>query len=153
MPELQLLIHTDANGQERLRNMAEEYGVKADIHGYVSIDEVPELYRKSSICLVFSNKATGDGPKGMMTTKFFEIAGSEKPLLLVRSDEAHLAEAIRNTNTGLAAENKEEIIRFIREKYSEWLQHGFTHQPINKDAVSLFNREVESAQFEQLLLS
>ena len=89
----------------------------------------------------------------MMTTKFFEIAGSEKPLLLVRSDEAHLAEAIRNTNTGLAAENKEEIIRFIREKYSEWLQHGFTHQAINKEAVSLFNREVESAQFEQLLLS
>ena len=153
MPELQLLIHTDANGQERLRNMTTKYGVKADIHGYVSIDEVPELYRKSSICLVFSNKATGDGPKGMMTTKFFEIAGSEKPLLLVRSDEAHLAEAIRNTNTGLAAENKEEIIRFIREKYSEWQQHGFTHQPINKDAVSLFNREVESAQFEQLLLS
>ena len=153
MPELQLLIHTDANGQERLRDMAIKYGVKADIHGYISIDAVPELYRKSSICLVFSNKAEGDGPKGMMTTKFFEIVGSEKPLLLVRSDEAHLAEAIRKTNAGLAAENKEQIIRFIREKYSEWKQHGFTHQPINKNVVSLFNREVESAQFEQLLLS
>ena len=153
LPKLQLLIHTDAKGQERLREMTSKYGIKADIHGYISIDAVPELYRKSSICLVFSNKAVGDGPKGMMTTKFFEIVGSEKPLLLVRSDEAHLAEAIRQTNAGLAAENKEEIIRFIRDKYSEWQQHGFTHQAINKEAVSLFNREVESAQFEQLLLS
>lgn len=153
MPELQLLIHTDTQGQQRMRMLAEQYGIGdiADIQGYVGIDEVPALYRKSSICVVLSNKADADGPKGMMTTKFFEIIGTEKPLLLVRSDEAHLAAAIRETNAGVAATEVQEVANFIREIYGQWKKQGYTRQAVNRQAVGLFNREIESRQFEQLL--
>lgn len=153
MPELELLIHTDPQGQQRFKQMAQAYGIThiCRISGYVDIDTIPQLYRESSICVVLSNKATDDGPKGMMTTKFFEIVGTEKPLLLVRSDEAHLAQAVEQTNAGLAAVSTDEVIAFIREKYQEWKQNGYTHQPVRREVVRLFNRETESAQFEEIL--
>ena len=84
--------------------------------------------------------------------ELFEIVGTEKPLLLVRSDEAHLEAAIRETNAGAAARTTDEAITFIREVYQQWKVQGYTHQAVNKAAVQLFNREAESAQFEQLLL-
>lgn len=154
MPELLFTVHTDEKGRETLRQLVRQYGIadRAEINGYVSIDVVPGLYRESSICVVLSNKAYGAGPKGMMTTKFFEIVGTEKPLLLVRSDEAHLEAAIRETNAGAAARTTDEAIAFIREVYQQWKVQGYTHQAVNKAAVQLFNREAESAQFEQLLL-
>lgn len=155
MPELQLLIHTDPQGQQRMGALAKSYGISnlTDIQGYVGIDTVPELYRKSSVCVVLSNKADAEGPKGMMTTKFFEIIGTEKPLLLVRSDEAHLAAAIQQTNAGVAATEVGQVVAFLREVYSQWKQQGYTHQNVDQQVVSLFNREMESAQFERLLSS
>lgn len=154
IPELRLTVHTNDKGRETLRQLVLQYGIadRAEIDGYVGIDAVPDLYRGSSICVVLSNKADGAGPKGMMTTKFFEIVGTEKPLLLVRSDEAHLEAAIRETNAGAAARTTDEAIAFIREVYQQWKVQGYTHQAVNKAAVQLFNREAESAQFEQLLL-
>jgi len=153
MPELRLLIHTDPVGQERMRLLAMQYGLSGmtDVKGYVGIDAVPDLYRRSSVCVVLSNKADAEGPKGMMTTKFFEIIGTEKPLLLVRSDEAHLAEAIRATNAGLAATDTAQVVGFLRKVYAQWREQGYTHQDVNQSVVSLFNREMESAQFEQIL--
>lgn len=155
IPELELLIHTDSQGQQRMRALAAQYGISdiTEIHGYVGIDAVPELYRKSSVCVVLSNKADAEGPKGMMTTKFFEIVGTEKPLLLVRSDEAHLAGAIRATNAGVAATTAEEAKQFILDAYSQWKQHGYTHQPVNSTAAKAFNREITSADFERIFIS
>ena len=85
-----------------------------------------------------------------MGTKFYEILGVEKPCLCLNSDEECLADAIRDTNAGLAATNVEEVKRFILDKYHEWQQNGYTHQEvINKEQ---FTRQHEAQQFEKLFL-
>lgn len=113
----------------------------------IPITAVGDEIRKSSICLVL----TGKNAHGMMTTKFFEALGCEKPVLCIPSDNGVLAETIRSTNAGIASDNEEDIKNFIIEKYNEWKNIGFTHQTVvNKEQ---FSRLHQAQQFEQLFLS
>ncbi|MGN0235014.1 MAG: glycosyltransferase [Paludibacteraceae bacterium] len=112
----------------------------------IPITAVGDEIRRSSICIVLTNKSA----KGMMTTKFYESLGCEKPILCVPSDESVLAITIQNTNAGIATENVEEIKQFILEKYHEWQVNGYTHQEVrNKEQ---FSREYQARQFEELFL-
>ena len=86
----------------------------------------------------------------MMTTKFYEALGCEKPVLCVPSDESVLAATIRDTNAGIATDNKEEIKQFILEKYHEWQANGYTHQEVRHKEQ--FSREYQARQFEELFL-
>ena len=145
-----LLIHTDTDGQRLLKRLITGYnlGSHTIIGGYIPQDEVLDIYRKSSILLVFTNKASDKNVHGLMTTKFFEALGVEKPVLCVRSDEECLAQVISDTNAGLAATNAEEIKSFIIDKYNEWRQNGFTRQQVrNKQS---FSRQQQCRQFEAL---
>ena len=83
-----------------------------------------DAIRQSSILLVLTNERT----HGMLTTKFYEALGCEKPILCVPSDKGSLAELIAYTNAGIATDDIEDIKAFIRERYEEWQQKGFTRQ-------------------------
>lgn len=112
----------------------------------IPLSAVGDELRRSSIALVLTNP----NAKGMMTTKFFEALGCEKPVLCTPSDNGLLAQTIRETNAGLAATNVKEVKAFILEKYQEWLQNGFTRQAvINKEQ---FSRQKQAQQFEQLFI-
>ena len=127
LPNLELNIHT---------------------HEYqpIPLDKVGDELRHSSIVLVLTNPNT----KGIMTTKFYEAFGCEKPVLCTPSDNGLLAQTIRQTNAGLASSDINEIKEFIIEKYREWQQNGYTRQAvINKEQ---FSREKQAQQFEQLFL-
>ncbi len=118
---------------------------------YIPRAELIQVLHESSILLVLTNKVSDKGPHGIMTTKFFEALGVEKPVLCVRSDEDCLAEAIQQTNAGIAATTVEETADFILEKYNEWKEKGYTHQEVrNKE---LFTRQNQAIQFDQLLRS
>jgi len=125
-----LEVHTSDIGIAALNSLSEQYGLKekCNIGGFVPNDEVLNIMRGSSILLVFSNKASDMTCHGMMTTKFFEALGVEKPVLCVRSDEECLSKVIKETNAGLAATEIGQIKDFVREKYLEWKEKGFTRQ-------------------------
>ena len=108
-------------------------------------EQVADEIRRCSILLVLTNPTA----HGMMTTKFYEAFGCEKPILCVPSDEGLLAQVIREKNAGLASGDKEEIQAFIQEKYAEWKQNGFTHQAVRDKEV--FSRETEAEQMEKIL--
>ena len=113
-------------------------------HQPIPLDRVGDELRQSSIAIVLTNPET----HGMMTTKFFEALGCEKPILCVPSDNGLLAKTIRETNAGLASSDINEIKEFILDKYHEWQKKGFTRQAvINKEQ---FSREKQAQQFEQL---
>ena len=115
-------------------------------HQPIPLDRVGDELRQSSIAIVLTNPET----HGMMTTKFYEALGCEKPILCVPSDNGLLAKTIRETNAGLASSDINEIKEFILEKYHEWQKKGFTRQAvINKEQ---FSREKQAQQFEQLFL-
>lgn len=116
-------------------------------HNTIPITSVGTELRKSSMAVVLTNPSA----KGMMTTKFFEALGCEKPILCVPSDEGCLAQTMRDTHAGIATSDIGEIKAFILDKYHEWQQNGYTHQPvINKEQ---FSRQHQAEQFEQLFLS
>lgn len=115
-------------------------------HNSLSINEIGDTIRRCSIMLVLTNPAA----HGMMTTKFYEALGCEKPILCLPSDEGCLKEVMEETNVGLASGDVEEIKRFILDKYAEWKQHGYTHQAVRDTAR--FSRQYQAKQLETLLL-
>lgn len=120
-------------------------GAKAIIHEYVPISEVPDFLHQSSILLVLTHSQA----KGMMTTKFFEALGVEKPVLCIPSDKGCLAEVIHDTNAGIATDNIQTIRQFILNKYTEWKENGYTRQHVLN--TKPFSRQYQAKQFEALL--
>ena len=151
---LKVKWYTNDAGQKQIQLLAQQYHVShyMEYHNYVPPTEVPALLHSSAILLVLTNRADISGAHGIMTTKFFEALGVEKPVLCVRSDEECLAQVIKETNAGLAGTNAEEVADFILEKYDEWKTKGFTRQAVDQAQKRLFTRQYQAQQFEQLLL-
>ena len=112
----------------KVQQIADELNIPLDIHtpqlNPVAHDRIGDVIRQSCIMLVLTNTHT----HGMLTTKFYEALGCEKPVLCVPSDKGALAELIRYTNAGIATDDERQIKEFIQNKYAEWQQNGFTRQ-------------------------
>lgn len=145
-PQIRLIWYTNADVHSQISKLAQQHNLTTPliINNYVPNNEIPNLLNQSSIILVLTNK----GNRGIMTTKFFEAIGVEKPILCVRSDEGCLAQTIKETNAGLAATNVEEVKEFILYHYNEWLQNGYTH--INITNKEQFSRQNQAIQFEKI---
>ena len=123
-----------------------ELNIHTPDHLPIPLNLVGDELRHSSIAIVLTNPAA----KGMMTTKFFEALGCEKPILCTPSDNGLLAQTIRDTHAGLASSDIQEIKAFILEKYQEWEQHTYTRQ--NVVGKEQFSRFKQAQQFEQLFI-
>ena len=153
-PELRVAWYTDEAGKARVTRWANETDTAAlmDFYPFVPTDAIPQVLHQSSIVLVASRKSSAKGPHGIMTTKFFEALGVEKPVLCVPSDEECLAQVIRDTHTGVAASEIEDIKRFILDRYKEWKTKGFTRQAVDAEQKKRFTRHYQAQQFEQLIM-
>ncbi len=107
--------------------------------------EIGDAIRRSSIMLVLTDIHT----HGMLTTKFFEALGCQKPILCVPSDQGELAELMDWSHAGLASEDPEEIKAFIIDRYKEWQTKGFTRQ--NNLLWEILSREAQSEEIEKLI--
>lgn len=107
--------------------------------------EIGDAIRRSSIMLVLTDIHT----HGMLTTKFFEALGCQKPILCVPSDQGELAELMDWSHAGLASEDTEEIKAFIIDRYKEWQTKGFTRQ--SNLLWEILSREAQSEEIEKLI--
>ena len=137
---------------EKIKQVIEELrqpDIVLDIHtpkqNPVPHDKMGDAVRRSSIVLVLTNEHT----HGMLTTKFYEALGCEKPVLCVPSDNGSLAELIAYTNAGIATDDVEQIKQFITAQYNTWLQNGFTHQQTQHREE--FSRAYQTQKIEQLI--
>ena len=153
MEGLRVVWYTNKEGEQRVRAYADKYGIRCLMvyNNYVHPDEVPAILNRSSIVLVFSHPATKDGPHGIMTTKFYEALGVEKPVLCAPSDEECLAAVIEQTKAGLAARTPQEVAAFITNKYHEWQEQSFTRQAVNIEEKQHFARQVQAQRFEDYI--
>lgn len=144
--------YVDDASKEIITREAEKHGVMdfMDFKGYVPASDIPSVLNNSSVLLLLTNLAKEAGPKGIMTTKFFEALAVEKPVLCVRSDEDCLAQAINETNAGLAATHVEEVCHFLTSHYNGWKQKGHTSSAIDKKKLVRFSREEQAKQFIQI---
>ena len=135
--------------EEAVRELGKE-DIRLNIRqGGIPTDQVGDLIRSSSLMLVLTNKEA----KGMMTTKFYEALGCEKPVLCYPDDRGVLSAAIRATNAGIATDDKETVKAFILDRYNEWKNKGYTRQPVNPTEQSRFSRQFQAKQLENILLS
>lgn len=121
-----------------------------DFKDYVDNKYIPDLLNESSIALVLINKADDNGPKGIMTTKFFEYIGCERPVLLVPNDHGVLEKLITKTNIGCAANNADDVVNFIRQKFTEWEQKGYTTVNVDPELKNKFSRKEQANEFLQI---
>jgi glycosyltransferase involved in cell wall biosynthesis len=145
-PQIRLIWYTNTDIHSQISKLANQHNLTSPlvINNYVPNDEIPNLLNQSSIILVLTNK----GNRGIMTTKFFEALGVEKPILCVRSDENCLAQTIKETECGLAATNVEDIKEFILYYYNQWQKQGYTHVDVkNKEQ---FSRQNQALLFEKI---
>lgn len=145
-PQIRLVIYTDSNKHSEIKNLAKQYNITTPLilNNYIANNEIPNKLNESSIILVLTRKEN----KGIMTTKFFEALGVEKPILCVRSDEGCLAKVIKETESGLAATNVEEVKNFILHYYNQWQKKGYTHIEIK--GKEQFTRQNQALQFEEI---
>ncbi len=136
-----------------LRAEAEKAGVEAfmEYKGYVPAEAVPGVLNASSVLLLLTNKAAGAGPKGVMTTKFFESLAVEKPVLCIRSDEGCLEAAIRDARAGLAARSRKEVCDFLETYYREWKEKGYTCSRIRPEVLQTYSRREQAGMFAAIL--
>lgn len=150
---LQFKWYVNSFTQSKLEKWAKEYKIEPYMHyhAYVQPTEIPALLQKSSVLLVLSNTVAPQGPHGIMTTKFFEALGVEKPVLCVRSDQDCLAETIHETNAGLAAKEVEEIKAFLFNQFEFWHTNKYTHQSMNAEKVQHFSRNKQAQELAAIL--
>lgn len=149
---VRIVFHIESTMCDALNTMVQDLGIQdiCQIRGYVSRKKAQQILHNSAINVVLVQSETIDSSHGIMTTKFFEALGCEKPILCTPANTGCLVDTIRYTNAGIATDNKEEIKQFILEKYREWKANGYTHQEVQHKEQ--FSREYQARQFEELFL-
>jgi len=121
-----------------------------DFFDYVDYLDVPRILNESSVCLVLTNRSGNNGTNGILTTKFFEYLGAERPVLCVKSDEGILAETIISSNIGIAARTVDEAEDYINDKWIEWKIKGYTTAEVNREFKIHFSRKTQAGQFIEI---
>ncbi|MGM9760162.1 MAG: glycosyltransferase [Parabacteroides sp.] len=147
--------YVDADSEKIIRAEADKAGVAEfmEYKGYVPAKEIPQILNHSSVLLLLTNRSANNGPKGVMTTKFFEALATGRPILCVRSDEDCLENALQETEAGLAGRDVEHVCRFLLEKWTEWKTNGFTTNRTRQEGLELYSRKGQAAQFVHLFES
>ncbi len=132
--------------------MARELGVNdfCDFLDFISSSDVPRVLQAASMLLVLTNRSEGDGPKGTLTTKFFEYLAVDRPILCVRSDETDLEAAIRETHSGLAGRTVEEVYEFLKSKVLEWKANGYVKGTTDLAVLEKYSRVHQAEQFVEV---
>ncbi|MCM1532328.1 MAG: glycosyltransferase [Bacteroides sp.] len=150
--DFRICWHTDGDTMQFIKKEAEKYGIGdvTECSGYVPAEQVSALLNQASLLLQLANVSDAKGPKGVMTTKFFEALAVGKPLLLIPGDRSYLEELIRRYDCGLAATDVESVETFIENQYNKWKQTGSTQIGVHPEIARLFSREQQAGQFLQL---
>ena len=126
---------------EKVKQAIKDLDVVLEMHtpqnNPVPHTQLGDTIRQSSMMLVLTSPNT----HGMLTTKFYEALGCEKPVLCVPSDKGALAELITYTHAGIATEDSEQIKAFILTHYEAWKKNGYTRQATqHREEFTRFNQ-------------
>lgn len=150
--DFELVFHIEKGVVTALQEKVADIGIETicRIGAYIPQKEAQELFRKSAISVVLVEEEKEGGSHGIMTTKFFEALGAEKPIICSPAASGSLADTIRYTQSGIASNNVEEIADFIALHYAQWKEKGYTEQQIAHKEE--FARAYQAKQFEKILL-
>ena len=151
--DLEICFYTNNDTRNYITKVAQKYRIESffNFNDFVSAYKIPEILQKSSILLIISKKSTQNGPNGIMTTKFFEYLGTNRPVLLTESDQGCLEQVLTETKAGKASRTVDDACVYIKEKYFEWKEKGYTVGTADEKIVRKYSRRVQSNQFIKIL--
>lgn len=114
---LEIHWYTDPQSKQTLQQLLASYppcvGRLQKFFSMVPFEQVPALLGNASAILLLGNKETPHGPHGMVSTKLFEAMAMRRPILLVRSDEALVEQALQEYGDATAAREVDQVEEFL----------------------------------------
>jgi len=152
---LQLRWFVDENSKKNIQKIAQQFDIEEFIsfEKFVYKDKLLFEMNNSSILVVLCNAENVQNFSGIMTTKFFEYIGVNRPVLCTPNNNDELAETINAIGCGLVSSDVEEVENFILEKYAEWQKNGFTKGTVSEENREKFSRKNGAEFLEKLLIS
>ncbi|MDR1543316.1 MAG: hypothetical protein LBS50_02695 [Prevotellaceae bacterium] len=134
--------YSDKKSHQIIAKFAKKFNIcnSMSYQNFIPHENLPEKMNESSILLSLCNSKES-GVFGMMTTKFFEYIGANRPILCTPNNNDELAQTINSIGCGLASSNAAEVENFILEKYTEWQKNGFTQGSVSAENREKFSRK------------
>ena len=135
-----------------VKNIAESYHLSEfiEFHNFTAPENLPAELNNSSLLLVLCNSQNTKNYFGIMTTKFFEALGANRPVICIPDNNDNLSEVIKNTQCGLVSSDATEVERYLQDKFSEWQQTGLTTGLLSEETRLDFSRKKGAETLEKL---
>lgn len=145
----------DAQSKNVVRKIAESYHVAdlMEFHDFIPPELLPDEMNKSSILLVLVNAVETTNYFGIMTTKFFEALGTNRPVVCIPDNKDNLSELIQETYCGLVSSNAGEVEKYLLGKFQEWQNSGRTEGTLAEELRLDFSRKKGAETLENLFIN
>lgn len=145
----------DGRSEDVVKRIVAEYALEKymDYHAFVKQEELPDEMIQSSVLLILNNIPSEKRYFGIMTTKFFEAIGANRPVLSIPDNHDNLSQLVRETGCGLASSDAEEIGRFLMEKHAEWKRQGYVRGTVDEAVRMDYSRRKGAEMLERLIMN
>lgn len=156
LPTIPLVINwfVDEKSEQIIHSIAMEYGLEKYMHynAFVSPNEMITEMNKSAVLLTLSNIQTKQQYFGIMTTKFFESIGVNRPILCIPDNKDTLSELIMDSNCGLVSSDVSEIEKYLLANMAQWQKEGRTSGYLSDTERMNFSRRNGAEILENILM-
>lgn len=145
--------YVEPAGKDIVFTLAERYDVAdlMELHDFVKPQDLPQLMNRSSILLILCSTLAEKRFYGMMTTKFFEAMGCNRPVLCIPHPHDHLAELIEQNNCGLVGDELNEVCGFLEQHYTQWKAAGYVQGLLENEQRMQFSRLMGAQKLERII--
>lgn len=142
----------DKDSKNIVDKIAKECAVENFIEylDFIEPEKLSSEMNKSSVLLVLCNIESEIKYYGIMTTKFFEAVGTNRPVLCTPNNNDDLAHMIKEINCGLVSSDVSEIEDYVLNKYQEWERTGGTKAVLDEEIRMNFSRKKGAEILEKL---
>jgi hypothetical protein len=123
-----------------------------ECNDFISPEKLSEEMNKSAISLVLCNVESEKKYFGIMTTKFFEAVGTNRPVLCIPNNNDNLSRIIQETACGLVSSDVSEIEIFLSDKFAEWKKNNRVAGLLTDEVRMNFSRKKGAEILENLML-
>ena len=124
-----------------------------EFHNFIAPNALSDEMNKSSVLLVLCNARDTKNYFGIMTTKFFEALGTNRPVVCIPDNNDNLSHLIKETKCGLVSSDELEVEKFLIEKLEEWQQKKRTNGMLDETIRMIFSRKKGAETLEKLFIT
>ncbi|HNX12138.1 MAG TPA: glycosyltransferase [Paludibacteraceae bacterium] len=145
----------DEQSRNVILNIANNYNLSGfmEFHNFITPNALSDEMNKSSVLLVLCNAKDTKNYFGIMTTKFFEALGTNRPVVCIPDNNDNLSHLIKETKCGLVSSDELEVEKFLIEKLEEWQQKKRTNGMLDETIRMNFSRKKGAETLEKLFIT